>query len=52
MRGVRVGAVAGCAANSGAAIPMATVIGACSVLAVLVYWAMVHGSHAQPRVIF
>ena len=37
------------AANSGAAIPVATLIGACSVLAVLVYWAMVHGSRSQPR---
>ena len=35
------------AANSGAAVPMAVVIGVCSLLAVAVYWTMVHSSRSR-----
>ena len=37
------------AANSGAAIPVATLIAICSVSAVVLYWAMVHTLRSQPR---
>jgi len=37
------------AANSGAAIPVATLIAVCSVSAVVLYWAMVHTLRSQPR---
>ena len=37
------------AANSGAAIPVATLIAVCSVSAVVLYWAMVHSLRSQPR---
>jgi DHA1 family bicyclomycin/chloramphenicol resistance-like MFS transporter len=37
------------AANTGAAIPMATLIGLCAVTAALLYWFMVYSSGAQPR---
>ena len=36
------------AANSGAAVPMAVVIGVCSVLAVALYWTMVQGARSRP----
>jgi hypothetical protein len=36
------------AANSGAAVPMAVVIGVCSVLALAIYWTMVQGMRSRP----